>query len=450
MNILLIGLRGTGKSRISEQLARLICLKHIDLDIAIENDEKLSIAEIVEKKGWDYFRTKEHEKVADILPNVDGYVIATGGGAPVQPNNVKYFENPNNVVVLLEADSEVLARRVEESELATYSRPALTTHKNHLEEMRAMHKERRATYLELADIVIDVSDQSAEKEVDVTNKALKIAVEIARLGIRDQKLMATVGMPICHSKSTLIHTTGILHHGLDATFGLLNLATEQSLGYLKTLGFHGLSVTHPFKEDIIPLLDVVSPEVKLIGACNTVLNKNGKWHGYNTDYLGVTEALRRLLVLSGDRSDSFKDKQVVLVGAGGAAKAVAYALHKLECDVIVVNRTVAKAEQLARMYGFDYAKYNHFNELEYDILINATSVGAPVPLEHLKEGKIVLDINYQNGDTELLVHAKAKNCVTMNGLPMLLFQGAAQFTIWLNKELPIELVAKKLGIGEII
>ena len=449
MNIVLIGLRGTGKTVIAEQLARLICSDVIDIDRLIEEKGRRSISDIVQNDGWEYFREKEHDIISDILPHVDGKVISTGGGAPAQHNNQQYFAEQNNVVVLLEGDLSVLAKRVEQSHHTEVSRPALTPNDDILSEMKTMWEEREHIYRELADISIDVSDESDDKELDISNKALNIATAVLQYVKTDFDLYATIGIPICKSKSPIIHNTGILHNKLNAFFTLLNITTEKSLTYLKELSqadkscLGGFSVTHPFKEDIIPLLDEVSDDVRAIGACNTVNIIDGRWYGYNTDFIGVTAAIMKL---TGKSKQELKGINVVLLGAGGASKAIAYALNKLHANVVILNRTVSRAEKIAEEFGFSAEKISKFNEQNYDLLINATSVSAPVEVAFIKQGKPVLDINYMN-KSKLLIVAEEKGCPTMNGLTMLLYQGEEQFRIWFDKELPLELVAERLEIS---
>lgn len=182
--------------------------------------------------------------------------------------------------------------------------------------------------------------------------------------------------------------------------------------------------------------------MQAIGACNTVRCNNGEWHGYNTDFIGVIEAIKHL---TGKKESDLKGKKAVLLGAGGAAKAIAYALNKLEMEVTILNRTQSKAKTIAELYGFEADRITEFDELDYELLINATSVGNAIDVTKLKPKTPVLDINYMHR-SELLEMAKEKGCPAMNGLTMLLYQGVAQFQIWFEKELPIELVAEQLGV----
>jgi len=449
MNIILTGMRGTGKSVIGKKLAKLLCMEFIDLDVEIEILEGRLISDIIKHHSWDYFRNIEHKLVRKFLTDTDKYVIATGGGAPTQSNNAEYFKISNNIIVLLEANIEVLTARIKHSiekdsneDSFHEKRPPLTDSKNLYEEMKIIWKEREEKYRKLAEITYDVSFESDNQDLDFSNKCLDIATAVLHHSYPEHELLATIGNPVCKSKSPIIHNTGIVKLELDAHFTLLNISIDKSLGHLKSLGFSGFSVTTPFKEEIIPLLDSISDEVEQIGACNTVHLKNGKWYGFNTDYIGVTDAIRELIKTHDNTSP--EGKKVVLVGAGGAAKAIAYALHKLSCDVVIVNRTLEKAEKIAHQYGFQVVQTDKFKTLDYDLLINATSVDKPIDLSKLKEKMAVLDINYMN-ESRLLLAAQEKQCTVANGVHMLLYQGAAQFKIWFGKELPVQLVKEKLG-----
>jgi shikimate dehydrogenase len=181
---------------------------------------------------------------------------------------------------------------------------------------------------------------------------------------------------------------------------------------------------------------------------NTIVNRGGKLTGYNTDWNGALEALEEKVNL--------KAKKIVLLGAGGAARAVGFGLKERDCQLIVVNRSKKKGERLSRELGCDYLPKSSLvrmkaGELEAEVIINATSLGmvprdgeTPFPKYLLKKGMVVMDIVYQPLQTKLLREAKERGCLTVNGLEMLMRQGAAQFEIWTGRRLEIGEIKKDL------
>ena len=264
------------------------------------------------------------------------------------------------------------------------------------------------------------------------------------------QLYGVVGNPIGHSLSPTMHNAAFLETGLNAVY----LAFEtndirDAVKGMKAMGIKGLSVTIPYKEDVIPLLNEVDDLAAKIGAVNTVVNQEGLLKGYNTDAVGALKALEEKTEISG--------KRCLIVGAGGAARAIGYILKKKGADVIVVNRSVERGESLCRDIGCTFV---HLNELEFqtsDILINTTPVGmtpetdlCPVPEKVLKRGMIVMDIIYNPLETRLIRAAKSMDCLTVNGLGMFIHQGAEQFRLWTGLEAPIEVMmeAVKKGLNE--
>jgi shikimate dehydrogenase len=202
---------------------------------------------------------------------------------------------------------------------------------------------------------------------------------------------------------------------------------------IRGLGIRGVSVTIPFKTQVISYLDEIDSIAEKIKAVNTIAHEGGRLIGYNTDWCGAIEALEEKVDLRG--------KNVVLLGAGGTARAIAFGLKEKGCgDVIISNRSSERAKDLAKELGFVYRPLSSIEEMEMDVLINATSVGmspnngeSPLPKEFLKEGMTVMDIVYYPLWTKLLREAEEKGCQTINGLEMLAHQGSAQLKIWTGK-----------------
>jgi shikimate dehydrogenase len=214
----------------------------------------------------------------------------------------------------------------------------------------------------------------------------------------------------------------------------------------KSLNLRGLNVTMPHKHAVMNFLDEVDPTAKNIGAVNTVLNNNGKLVGYNTDGAGAMIALQ-------ENGVDAEEKKLVLLGAGGAAKAIAYQAAQDVEELVILNRTEEKAKKLAKtLQSFDAkvtGKLLSSGSLKEElsnanILVNATSVGmhsgcdsSPVPADLLRSGMCVMDIVYNPLNTKLLNEAKTAGAKTVSGVEMLIYQGAVAFEIWTNCPAPV-------------
>jgi shikimate dehydrogenase len=221
---------------------------------------------------------------------------------------------------------------------------------------------------------------------------------------------------------------------------------EETLRGIRGLEVRGVSVTAPFKTEVIPFLDKIEGLAKKIGAVNTIANRGGKLIGYNTDCEGALGALEEKMNLRG--------KRVVLLGAGGAARAIGFGLKGRDCQLIISNRSKKRGEGLSKELECDYLPISSLirmkaGELEATVVINATSLGmvprdrkTPIPRKLLEEGMVVMDIVYQPLQTRLLREAKEKGCLTINGLEMFIRQGVAQLEIWTGKSLEIKQIKK--------
>ncbi len=263
----------------------------------------------------------------------------------------------------------------------------------------------------------------------------------------DTKIYGLIGNPVAHSISPAIHNTAFAEKGLNwvyIPFKTENITTTFS--GLKKIDIQGCSVTIPHKQSIMELLDEIDPLARRIGAVNTVVNRNGKFWGYNTDCTAALIALKEAI---GKGNLSLKGETILVIGAGGASRAIAFGLHKEDANVIIANRTYEKAEMLGRDIGCKYCKMHELDNLKIDILVNATSVGMypninemPVPANVLKPSTVVFDIVYNPLETRLLLEAKNRGCITVDGLAMFINQAAAQFELWTGQKAPKELMAE--------
>jgi len=263
------------------------------------------------------------------------------------------------------------------------------------------------------------------------------------------ELYGVIGNPVRHSLSPMIHNGAFRRLGWNAVYLAFEVKTvEEALRWIRGLGVRGVSVTIPFKTEVLPFLDKIEGLAKKVGAVNTIINRRGRLIGYNTDCEGALEALEEKMDLRG--------KRVVLLGAGGAARAIGLGLKERGVPLIVVNRSKERGWALSKELRCNYLPISSLarmkeGELEADILINATSLGmvprdgeTPIPKKFLKKGMVVMDIVYEPLQTRLLREAKEKGCVTVDGLEMLIRQGMAQFEIWTGRRLKIGEIRKDL------
>ena len=283
----------------------------------------------------------------------------------------------------------------------------------------------------------------------------------------ETQLIALLGYPVKHSASPQFQNAAIEALGLNALYMAFCVPPAEfarAFAGLSALGALGANLTVPHKETAFALCDERAPEARVIEAVNTIRFRNGRSVGYNTDAYGVAAALQ-------EEGVRFHKARVVVLGAGGAARAiVAQAILDGAAEVIVVNRTTARAEALlARLldncrklevhdqpHPYPRCKVIGYDDIrnalvEADILINATSVGlndGDPPLfdpMFIHAQTFVYDTIYNPPQTRLLIDAKQSGCRrTANGLNMLLHQGARAFELWFDRPAPIELMRKNL------
>lgn len=254
------------------------------------------------------------------------------------------------------------------------------------------------------------------------------------------KVYGIIGWPVAHSLSPAMHNAAFRALGIKAVYGLMPVRPEalpEAIGGLRALNIGGVSVTIPHKEAVLSLLDEVDETARRIGAVNTILNQEGSLLGFNTDWLGARRALEEKIALSGRRA--------VVVGAGGSARAVVYALKEAGAQVVIYNRTFSRAEALAEAFGAEAFPLEALPEAEGDILVQTTSVGlkedrSPVPKEILSRFEVVMDLVYQPLETRLLREAREAGCEVVDGLSMLVYQGVEQFRIWTGESPPASLM----------
>jgi shikimate dehydrogenase len=258
-------------------------------------------------------------------------------------------------------------------------------------------------------------------------------------------LVPTSNPTLCGSISARPSPFGVAMHNagyraLDLPFTYVAFAierTEEAVLAMRYLGIRGFGVSMPHKIEVMQYLDRLDETADEIGAVNTVVNDDGCLTGYNTDWTGAIGALQEQTSLHG--------KRVVVVGAGGAARAIVYGLARRGSDVTLYNRTVSKGQALAEALGVRFG--GDLDALgaaaKCDVLVNATSVGfqtpgdSPIPPSLLAEGRIVMDVVFVPPVSRLVQDARAHGCVAIPGTRMLVHQAAYQFQLYTGREAPL-------------
>ncbi len=261
-------------------------------------------------------------------------------------------------------------------------------------------------------------------------------------------LYCIFGNPVEHSKSPAIHNTWFEYYKINAVYTAFKINNiDHAITAMKTLNIKGASITIPFKESVMEYLDHIDENALNISAVNTIINQDGKLSGFNTDFMAAIEPLKPF---------GIKNKKVCILGAGGAAQAVAHGIHKNQGDLVIINRSIKRGKQLALKYNAQFILMHELNQMKKfraDIVINTTSMGmypetkiedSPFPPHLLDHKMIVMDIIYNPLHTTLLSQAQNRGCSIINGLSMFMHQGAAQFKLWTGIT-PVSVDTVKIG-----
>lgn len=275
--------------------------------------------------------------------------------------------------------------------------------------------------------------------------------------VRMSKSVGIIGYPLGHTISPAFQQAALDHLKLDAQYQVWETPPKNlpaRLEQLRSKDCLGANVTVPHKEAVIPLIDELDMPARYIGAVNTIVNNNGRLKGYNTDWSGFLRSLKD------DAGFAAKDKTACVLGAGGSSRAICYALGwEGVSRLIITNRTQARAEELAKELRGVIKRVDVLPRgeamPEIDLLVNCTTVGllhsaqeheSPVDTKRLSATTLVMDLIYNPQETPLLKGAGQAGCRTLNGLSMLVYQGAGAFEMWTGKQAPVDvmmLAAKK-------
>lgn len=262
------------------------------------------------------------------------------------------------------------------------------------------------------------------------------------------KVVALLGYPVKHSFSPTMHNAAFEKLGLNYRYVAFEVKPEllkEAVDGVRALGLAGVNVTVPHKENVVKHLDEIDPEASFIGAVNTIVNNEGRLKGYNTDGRGFMRSLE-------EKNIDVEGKKILIVGSGGAARAIGYYLSEKASELyvfdVIKDKAMALTEDLKKR-----GNVTHLNSLEslasMDIIINATPLGLkeedplPFDLSTITPKHIVGDLIYK--ETRLLREAASLGCGTFNGLGMLIWQGALAFEIWTGKTSPYEIMRDALA-----
>lgn len=259
-----------------------------------------------------------------------------------------------------------------------------------------------------------------------------------------------IGQPVAHSLSPVFQAAAFRQCGLDVRYEFWETAAtelEQRVAGLRGPDVLGANVTIPHKEAVIPLLDELGGQSARVGAVNTIVNRDGRLFGFNTDGPGFVAALKN------EAAFDPAGKSVLLLGAGGAARGIAFALAEERTgEIRIWNRTIERAQRLATdvaTAGANVAATRTADPTGYDCIVNCTSLGmagtgteagTSCDLATASHGALVVDIVYRPAETALLKAAKGFGLKTLGGLPMLIYQGALAFELWTGVRAPIEVM----------
>jgi 3-dehydroquinate dehydratase/shikimate dehydrogenase len=250
------------------------------------------------------------------------------------------------------------------------------------------------------------------------------------------KVYGVAGDPVEHSLSPVMMNAAFRREAVNAVFIKLHAKKlDDLIACVRDIPLSGLSVTMPYKEEIVACLDKTDTVTTQVGACNTVVRgQDGRLFGFNTDLSGLVTPLEQQLSLQGAR--------ILVLGAGGAAKAAVYGTKARGAEVFILNRTPAEGQKLARKAQAKAIKRTDLAKMEFDVIINATPVGMggngqPLLSEKELKTKYVFDLVYNPLETKLLALAKAKGSHGISGVEMFVQQGAQQFQIWSGKPAPV-------------
>lgn len=270
----------------------------------------------------------------------------------------------------------------------------------------------------------------------------------------DTEVYGVIADPVGHSLSPLIHNAAFRHLGLNKVYIPLRIPRGELAGFLDDapeLGIRGLSVTIPHKETILRHLKKVDGAVRSVGAANTVIWEGDKRIGHNTDYRAAMASLEEAMTKAGEGDDPLAGKTVLLLGAGGVARAIAHGVRRRKANVVVAGRTMERVEQLADRVEGRAIEWGVRHAVPADVIVNCTPIGmhpnvdnSPYDKHHLKPSMVVFDTVYNPESTLLIKEARARSCTVVTGVDMFIRQAALQFELFTGQPAPVDVMRDTL------
>jgi 3-dehydroquinate dehydratase / shikimate dehydrogenase len=270
----------------------------------------------------------------------------------------------------------------------------------------------------------------------------------------DTAVYGVIGDPIGHSLSPMVQNAAFRKADINAVYIPFRVPREHLMQFLDdapALGIRGLSVTIPHKESVLARLTDADQSTKGIGACNTMIWEDDKVHGYNTDERSALESLERAIADDPGRDATLDNQTALILGAGGAAKAIGYGLRKRGAKVVISGRTAQRAEQLSERLKCRAVDWNARYSVSPDILINCTPVGmhpnvdaSPFEKHHIRPSMVVFDTVYNPENTLLIKDSRTQGALTVTGVDMFVRQAALQFQLFTGQDAPLDLMRETL------
>ena len=281
----------------------------------------------------------------------------------------------------------------------------------------------------------------------ISAQELRSVYRIEQLDVAT-RIYGVVGDPIAHSLSPAIMNAAFRRENVNAVYLALHAkALKDLLTCIREIPIHGLSVTMPYKESILSYLDNTDSHTTKVGACNTVVRaQDGKLYGFNTDTAGIVRPLER-------RLNTIEGARILVIGAGGAARAAVFGLRERGAEVYIMNRSAANAKKLAHQAHARIMKRPDLKKMAFDVIINATPVGMgnsrETPLQEKEiNTRYVFDMVYDPAETRLMKLARERGAQLIPGIEMFVHQAARQFEIWTGKPAPWDEMLRAVQLAQ--
>ncbi len=420
-HIILMGFKNIGKTTLGKGLAESTARKFIDLDDEIEklHDGPQNYREIMRQHGEEYFRELETKALKKVL-SAEPSIISLGGSTPLFENNQALIKH--EICIHITGNLEEILKRIEKG-----GWPAFVDENDPKAHLRKLWDERKPVYESLAKITIK-SQASKEKTLKLTKQELAKSLPVNLI----------IGHPLDHTWTPKLHNTAYQNLGIP---NLMITYPCENVEEILEIPAQMMAVTMPHKQAIMPHLDEIDPQAKEIGAVNTVIGRKG----YNTDIDGIAYAFRNTKI---------KDQNVLLIGAGGAAKTAAYFITKNGGNIFCMNRDRKEAEDLIAQFGGQIVEDT--KNLEFQVAINATPLGmgelaekTPLEKSELRPYHTVLDMIYNPHETKLLRLTREAGGTAISGLDMFVAQGLKQIELFTGRPIAKRLAPHNLYIKKL-